>query len=241
LKDYHRIFAPPVVVRGAESAYQTQIPHATPIESHHAALLCTPLNMRFYPNLEFRPARAARLAMIRKPAIFDATANLIATKDYDFVGVAEIAKRSNCSTGVLYCRFQNKEALLTQLSADTFMRLTAELGEWLGKTEYPAETMLERIVRRLTDQLTAPKVAGVVRATVKLGMTRPAILKPLGDYRRAATRLAVTSLRERDIAHSETRIEAAVQTAIGAAIDSLVTGARPRTDAIAEMTGAYVD
>jgi AcrR family transcriptional regulator len=177
--------------------------------------------------------------MIRKPAIFDATANLIATKDYDLVGVAEIAKRSNCSTGVLYCRFANKEALLAQLSADTFLRLTDELGEWLAKTEYAAETVLERIVRRLTDQLTAPKVAGVVRATIKLGMTRPAVLRPLEEYRKAAARLTVATLKERDISHAGGRIEEAVQTAIGSVIDALVTGGKLRTEAIAEMVEGY--
>ncbi len=171
--------------------------------------------------------------MIGKAAILDAAARLIAANDYDRVSMAAIARTAKTSTGVLYCRFANKEALLVALSADTLGRLAEVAKQRAEKTSHANE--VAHLIEQTVEQLTAAKVAGVVRASIKLAMTHPAALKPLEEYRKTCTDLMVRAVGEADA-----RVRSAMQIVLGAITDSIVTGLTARADTLTEMFESYV-
>jgi AcrR family transcriptional regulator len=176
--------------------------------------------------------------MIGKTAILDSAQRLIAARDYESVAVSEIARGARCSVGVIYCRFANKEALFAHLSGAAFQQLTTESRAYLEQHVLAAGEAPRRAVEYAVRQLSAPRIAGVVRMTVKVGFTRPSVLKPLEDYRRAFSAAAAAA-----IGGNENGVRRAMQTVLAAITDSIVTGIAIAggTDTLAGVVEAFAD
>lgn len=84
-----------------------------------------------------------------KRDILAAAGRLFAERGYDAVTMREIAKEAGCSHTAIYIYFEDKEALLHQLSMPPLLELRQKIGEVLEK-EKPEQalTRLSRLVIR---------------------------------------------------------------------------------------------
>ena len=59
--------------------------------------------------------------------ILDAACPLFARDGYEATSIRKIAEKLNCSTGILYHYFEDKDAIMAALVSETFQKLLAKL------------------------------------------------------------------------------------------------------------------
>ncbi|MEC0243715.1 TetR/AcrR family transcriptional regulator [Paenibacillus dokdonensis] len=79
-----------------------------------------------------------------KRDILNAAGQLFAARGYDAVTMREIAKEANCSHTTIYIYFEDKEALLNQLSMPSLLGLKQMIGDLLLEEGEP-ESILKHI------------------------------------------------------------------------------------------------
>ena len=83
------------------------------------------------PSPRWAPARQARSRRTAE-RIVSAALELLGSKAFEEMSVAEIAARAGVSVGGFYARFPGKDALLDYLNVDVFDRLVARCREQLA-------------------------------------------------------------------------------------------------------------
>jgi AcrR family transcriptional regulator len=125
---------------------------------------------------------------------------LLVTRDYEQVSMAKIAKEAGVSVGAVYARFIDKDAFLYHTIAGAFRSLKDNADQSLAPVRWSrvsTKGIAENIVRHVVDGLTSARAAGVVRATLKHGTTKPDSLEPFHEYRKLVTDRAVALLAHR--------------------------------------------
>jgi AcrR family transcriptional regulator len=156
--------------------------------------------------------------------LLEAAQRLLARHDYESVSVAMIAKVADCSVGAFYGRFQDKDSFLKYVVSSTFRTATNNVSRQLATGASPRRPLKDtarHIVEYVAEQLTAPKMAGVTRAALKLGTSHPEAMEPLNEYRAAVAAGAVNLIR------SKRRVPAAIQMMLATIFDSLTQDAGP--------------
>ncbi len=133
----------------------------------------------------------------RTRALYDAALERLAMKDYEQISIAEIARGAGCSVGAFYSRFRDKDTFLQMVIAEAFRTLTDDAKRDFDPAQWrnvSRARIVDGIVRHVASQMSRARVAGVTRAAVKLGMTRPDALEPFLNYRASVADCAVALL-----------------------------------------------
>ncbi|HET7578124.1 MAG TPA: TetR/AcrR family transcriptional regulator [Bacillales bacterium] len=83
-----------------------------------------------------------------KQDILAAAEKLFGKRGFDAVSMREIAKQAGCSHTTIYLYFENKEALLHQLSMPPLKGLKQKMEDTLKQTNLPREERLKSISRQ---------------------------------------------------------------------------------------------
>src|SRR5487761_81119 len=189
------------------------------------------------PNIIRKVVRGARsrirqgLRDGRTWALYDAALRRLATKDYERISIAELARGAGCSVGAFYSRFRNKDAFLRMVSASAFRTLTDDAKRELDPKQWRGASrakIVDGIVRHIANRMSRGRAAGVTRATLKLAMSKPDALEPFINYRASVADCAVALLMPRlsfDDAAGSVRI--AVQMVFGIVTDATLQNAGP--------------
>src|SRR5665213_2528459 len=108
-------------------------------------------------------------------ALTDTGIRLLARKDYDAISMAQIAREAGCSVGALYSRYSEKNSYLYRIIAHAFRSMrddaqrTLDRGRWQVE---PANFITKQIVSHVVTQMTTPRAAGIIRATIKLATVK---------------------------------------------------------------------
>ena len=161
----------------------------------------------------------------RGRALEDAGIRLLARYDYEQVSMAQIAREAGCSVGAFYGRYRDKEAYLHNLVASAFRTLTQCAQEDLGESQdrnRSAQFIARMIVEHVVSRMTAGKVAGVVRATMKLATVEPLAIEPFEDYREVVAKRAIALLAQTSNTATPRQIRAAIQIVIATVTDAIL-------------------
>lgn len=165
----------------------------------------------------------------KSEALYQAANVLLAARDYDRIGVSEIAAGAKISVGSMYQRFPDKETLLdsvvvvacTEMQRNTIARLDPALWSDRGGAA-KAIAIINEMSREISDH------AGVIRAAIKRGHLDRRNLAPLNQWREALSDCAVVLLLPYvEIEKPEWEIRCAMQMAQAAALDALVYDTGP--------------
>jgi AcrR family transcriptional regulator len=161
----------------------------------------------------------------RGKALEDAGMRLLARYDYDQVSMAQIAREAGCSVGAFYGRYRNKEAYLCNLVGSAFHTLTQYAREDLRESpdrSRSAQFIARMIVDHVVSRMTADKVAGVVRATMKLATVKPLAIESFENYRESVAIWAIALLAQTSNTSPPRQIRAAVQIVIATVTDAIL-------------------
>ncbi len=173
--------------------------------------------------------------------ITDAGIRLLARKDYEAISMAKIAREARCSVGALYSRFPKKNAYLYHLIASAY-RTLADRAETelevrpLGHLSLPS--LVRYVVEHVVNSMTEARVAGVIRATIKLSTVNPITIELFEDYRAAVTRLVVAILSPRIRGNSSGAIRLGMQIVFATVTDAVL---QPRPGPMAAGTKRMKD
>ncbi len=149
---------------------------------------------------------------------------LLARKDYDAISMAEIAREAGCSISTVYDRYSDKESYLYRVIAHAFNNMAdrAKLALDLnGLRRASTKAIVRQIVSHMISQMTAPRAAGVIRATLKLATVKPLALEPFEDYRSTVTDLSVDLLSDK-LRQPPASIRIAMQIVLGTITDAVL-------------------
>ncbi|PHS22442.1 MAG: hypothetical protein COA84_12735 [Robiginitomaculum sp.] len=161
----------------------------------------------------------------RTYALYRAGLNLLADNDCDEVSVAQITRAAECSVGAFYERFPDKNSYLIFLIKSHFQTKTKIL-----KTELPniadrnsdIDAIMGESVSLLISEMSGRKIAGVIRAALKLAPTQPEALAALSDLRDTINAVAFEGLKPKiKTRHLKRRIEEAMQMTFAVIFDAL--------------------
>ena len=158
-------------------------------------------------------------------ALAEAGIRLLARKDYENLSMAQIARESGCAIGTLYERYSDKNAYLYRTIGHAFRYLAGDANRALDGSRVGNESgaaVVKRIVSHVTSQMTAPRAAGIIRASLKLSAVKPVASKPFEDYRKAVTERAVTLLTGRSRKISAGAVRIGMQIVLGTITDSIM-------------------
>lgn len=185
------------------------------------------------PNMFYKRTRRSGSKMRRNSgayhaktrALTDAGVRLLATKDYDALSMARIAREAGVSVGALYARFHDKDAYLYQVIGAAFRSLRDDamstLDRNLGARE-SASTSVKRIVRHVVGAMTDRKAGGVIRATVKLATIKPPTIELFEDYRKLVADQSVALLVPKLHGTPPQTIRIAIQIVLGTVTDAIL-------------------
>ncbi len=184
-------------------------------------------------------------------ALYEAALRRLASKDYEQVSIAEIARGAGCSVGAFYGRFGDKNAFLSMVISSAFHSLRTAADRDLDPKQWRGiarEKVVEAIVRHVVTNMSSPKQAGVTRAALKLAMIKPDALEPLQEYRASVSDHAVALLAPRlSFSDAQGPIRTAMQLIFGTVIDStlqnagpLRAGSRRMINTLTTLTVSYV-
>ncbi|HVB79575.1 MAG TPA: TetR/AcrR family transcriptional regulator [Candidatus Binataceae bacterium] len=189
------------------------------------------------PNIVRKIVRTARsrnksgLRDGRTWALYEAALRRLASKDYEQISIAEIARGAGCSIGAFYGRFGDKNAFLHMVISSAFRTLRTAADRDLAPKQWRGvarEKVVEGVVRHVVTNMSSPKQAGVTRAALKLATIKPSALEPLQEYRANVSDHAVALLAPRlSFSDAQGSIRVAVQLIFGTVIDSTLQHAGP--------------
>jgi len=175
-------------------------------------------------------------------ALVRAARRLMATRTFDSLSVADIAASAECSVGVFYQRFKDKDGLFRELIA----AMIAETRE--GLLTLYRDHHGDRVIAELVKYAVANfrKNAGLLRAAIQKGMDDERFWQPIREYGHFAASLFVERLEQsqgRLSASRKIRIRFAFQMLYGMLINSLIHSPGPlklNDDAfVIELTRAF--
>jgi AcrR family transcriptional regulator len=146
--------------------------------------------------------------------------------DYDQVSVADIVGKARCSVGAFYNRFPNKNAYLVSLIKVAFEELTKDARRTFeGEGGAEGCDIVRSLVGHVVEDMGREEAVGLIRASSKLGMTIPAALAPLTEYRSFITARADELLTPR-LARTSPRgiVPGGAQIVLGTIIDAAFQG-----------------
>jgi AcrR family transcriptional regulator len=165
------------------------------------------------------------LSNSRTYALYRAGLRLLADSDCDEVSVAQITRAAECSVGAFYERFSDKNSYLIFLIRSHFQTKTNIL-----KTELPnianrnsdIDVILAESVSLIIDEMSGRKIAGVIRAALKLASTQAEALAAISDLRDTVNALVFEGLKPKmKTRHLKRRIEGAMQMIFAVIFDAL--------------------
>jgi AcrR family transcriptional regulator len=164
-------------------------------------------------------ARATRDRLIA--AGFD----LVETRDFDALSVAEIAATAGCSVGAFYVRFTDKDAFFRALVAERLTRARTALPAALRQSADPVASMVAMAVENFRRR------PGLLRSALRRSMEDPTVWSPLrehGHYMADELVSALTEQRGRRLAKAaEHRLRFAFQMMMGTLVNALVNQPGP--------------
>src|SRR5437763_3225069 len=143
---------------------------------------------------------AAKRQQQRTWSFYDAGERLLAMSGHEQVSVARFCQEAGSSSGTFYNRFGDKDGFLYRLISARFREAEeAAERELQGSSSERTSTpdLVRKIVEHVVLRMSGSRTAGVTRAALTLGSTKPQNLKPLANYRTAVSRCAVDLLRPR--------------------------------------------
>lgn len=177
-----------------------------------------------------QPPRQQR-ARDTEQALLTAGRELLASRDFAAIPVAQIASACKLSVGAFYGRFRDKKAFFESLRA-LVMRETEEaidryltLERW---SQVPTAEMLERTMRFLVNGCRANR--GVIRASLRHAADRPEEWLPHRDSGEAFVRHMLALLLPRmpePAASAELRVRFAMQTVLGMLVNAVLNDPAP--------------
>jgi AcrR family transcriptional regulator len=161
----------------------------------------------------------------RTYALYRAGLRLLTDNDCDAVSVAQIAKAAECSVGAFYERFPDKNAYLIFLIRSFFRTEINWLEEGLPESisrNSGVKSTVEDITRHIVTTFSGDKMAGVVRAALKLAPTHPEALAPISEYRDTANESAHDILKPRIKSRDlERRVKESMQMTFAVIFDAI--------------------
>jgi len=177
-------------------------------------------------------------------ALSDVGMRLLARKDYEAISIAEIAREAGCSISTVYDRYSDKESYLYRVIAHAFhnmadnAKLALDPSRWRRAS---AKIIVQEIVSHSVSQMTTPRAAGVIRATLKLAIVKPLALEPFENYRSTVVDLSVDVLSGK-IRQPPTAIRIGLQIVFGTITDSVLQKhPGPMNAGSGRMTGALTN
>ena len=122
----------------------------------------------------------------RAAALRLAGLELLARSDFEDVSIITLTKGAGCSVGAFYYRYSDKNAYLSQLIAATFRGLENDIEKYLSVSEREktlSTITLSEFLSHIISKLSSRENAGIIRATLKLGATKPEVLRHYEEYR----------------------------------------------------------
>lgn len=150
---------------------------------------------------------------------------LLATRDYEAIGMARIAKDAGCSVGALYGRFRNKNSLLFRVIAAAIhsaQKTTLDKIQhrvWLNPS---TEAGVHHVVDIVVASMTEWKTAAAIRASAKFVTIMPEAARFLQDYRRTVTDAAVDRLCRGHGAPSSNAVRISLQLVFATVTDAII-------------------
>lgn len=173
-----------------------------------------------------RPVKQAR-SLRTQEKLIAAGFKLLEKKDFDAIGVGEIAKAAHCSVGAMYDRFENKEAFFLALTD----RLATARREQLPAPYQAGDSgaVIKAVVMEIVDWVRAHR--NLWRAALRKGMDDPEYWQPFRDLgQETQTRFLdyVSEQRGAPLSPEEARqIRFALQMVVGTINNSLVNRPGP--------------
>lgn len=173
-----------------------------------------------------RPRISVGIDESKTLALYNSGRALLSAKDYDAFSVADVAKGARCSVGAFYVRFEDKDAFLRFVIAESFTSAALQLQNELNSGDFRAvgpSARAQLAVGLLTDQFVDATFAGLVRADVKLALSDAAARSQLADYRDSTTELIsewIVEGRSKQVA----QVRTALRIIFGALTDAVLSG-----------------
>ena len=150
---------------------------------------------------------------------------LVETRDFDALSVAEIATAAGCSVGAFYVRFTDKDAFFRALVAERLARARAALPAALRQSGDPVARMVAMSAQNFRRR------PGLLRSALRRSMEDPTVWSPLrehGHYMADELVAAVAEQHGRRLAEpAEHRLRFAFQMMIGTLVNALVNQPGP--------------
>lgn len=150
---------------------------------------------------------------------------LVETRDFDALSVAEIAGAAGCSVGAFYVRFTDKDAFFRALVAERLARARAQLPAALRQSGDPVARMVAMAVQNFRRR------PGLLRSALRRSMEDPSVWSPLRDHGHWMADALVAALAEghgRGMTKpAEHRLRFAFQTMMGTLVNALVNQPGP--------------
>lgn len=140
--------------------------------------------------------------------------------------MAELAAAAGLSVGAVYMRFRDKDAFLAFVMTQGFSFAVDSFAEELAGGSLRAtrpEARVQRAVSVLAAQFDEPEFAGVVRASVKLGLADPEARLPFDTYRQSVSGHLVEWLTS-DSVKQAAQVSAAIDVILGVLTDAALSG-----------------
>lgn len=150
---------------------------------------------------------------------------LVETRDFDALSVAEIAQAAGCSVGAFYVRFTDKDAFFRALVAERLARGRASLPAALRKAGDPVASMVAVSVESFRRR------PGLLRSALRRSMEDPTVWSPLREHGHHMGDELVAALAEQRGRRlgktAEHRLRFAFQMMMGTLVNALVNQPGP--------------
>lgn len=159
------------------------------------------------------------------PGMTDAGIRMLARKDFEALSMAQLAREAGCSVGALYARFPNKNAFLYHLIGATFRSMGETIKLELAanrRGQLSASNQVNHVVDHIVSNMTSPRAAGVIRATMKLATVRPDTIQLFEDYRKTVSNLSVSLLSPKLSKTLPGAIRIAIQIVVATVTDAIL-------------------
>lgn len=160
------------------------------------------------------------LAESRTLAFYHQGRAMLASRDFDDMSIAQLAKAAGCSVGAFYVRFADKTVYLDFVIVHTLQQARHQLADALPAIvvdDRPGAALADHLISMFSD----PEFAGVARAAIKLGFADARHRRPFDAYRETVAQQFVEMTQGEDERAGDPQRVAILQVGLGMLTDAI--------------------
>lgn len=175
-----------------------------------------------HPRLRGRRPILATLAETKTLQLYIHGRRLLAETDFENVSIAQFAKAADTTVGPFYVRFKDKDAFLGFVSSHSFAYARQGFDRALASIK-PKDKPPEALTDILLSQWSDKEFAGVVRLSVKRGMSLKKHRLALDTYRDHVVAQVSQFLPDEAKSQDRAKLEVALKAVLGILTDAVTS------------------